>query len=296
MAATKPDKLAGPGASTGAHPFAASADKGAASQARSTTKSATFGAHVAAAATIDEILASEARASLRGRAQLRDEPIKSKPRISIPPARVVARPSQSQAWIKPFISLTVVVGVVTFLCACSLAYLFVRPLGVSNTSDAELRGLRDNVAVLRRNVAELASDVAASHAAAETASKTASDRAERLAQAYDRGGRDQTVTAPKTERVAEDRATTARTVPAQQPSDVTGTIQQAQRPAPAPRDIIAGWHVRRAYDGVAMLEGPNGVFEVGLGQDVSGLGRIQDIKYENNRWQVTTSKGIIPGR
>jgi hypothetical protein len=51
--------------------------------------------------------------------------------------------------------------------------------------------------------------------------------------------------------------------------------------------------VRRAYDGVAVLEGKTGVIEVVPGQDVPALGRIQEIKNENNRWQVLTSRGVI---
>ena len=54
--------------------------------------------------------------------------------------------------------------------------------------------------------------------------------------------------------------------------------------------------MRRAYEGIAILEGQPGVIEVVLGQDVPNLGRIEEIKYENNRWQVLTSKGIILAR
>jgi hypothetical protein len=259
------------------------------------SKAAAFGSHLAAAATIDEILASEARANLKkGRITLRDDAPKSKPRISVPPARIVARPSQSQAWIKPFISLTIVVGVVTFLCAGSLAYLFVRPLAVSTASDAELRNLRESLAALRRNVAELSSDVAANHTAIETAARTANDRGLRVVPTSDRAERDQPAPAAKADRLADDRSSVARPAPL---NDVTGTLQQPPRAASAARDIIAGWHVRRAYDGAAVLEGQAGVIEVVLGQDVPNLGRVQEIKYENGRWQVLTSKGVIlPGR
>ena len=38
------------------------------------------------------------------------------------------------------------------------------------------------------------------------------------------------------------------------------------------------------------------MIEVVLGQDVPNLGRIEEIKYENNRWQVLTSKGVILAR
>lgn len=87
-------------------------------------------------------------------------------------------------------------------------------------------------------------------------------------------------------------------MPAAPSAEITGTVQQPQQPPPprqasARREVIAGWHVRRAYEGVAILEGQPGVIEAVLGQDVPNLGRIEEIKYENGRWQVLTSKGVI---
>jgi hypothetical protein len=71
--------------------------------------------HVAAAAAIDELLASEARASLRRtRDAQRDEPPKARIRVNVPPALIVAKPLQTAAWKAPFFSLALVVGSATF--------------------------------------------------------------------------------------------------------------------------------------------------------------------------------------
>jgi hypothetical protein len=294
MVDAKTNKAASPTSSAELQPAAVDADKSNASQAQPTGKATAAGPHLAAAVSFDEILAKEALASLkRTRATAREDAVKSKARVLVPPARLVVRPSKSHAWMTPFISLAVIVGISTFLCAGGLAYLFLRPFAAAKASDAELRNIRDSVAQLRRNVAELSNDVATNRTALAAANKAASDRAGRLAQSLDRVERDQPMPATKIERVAEEKVQVARPAPTDLPSDVTGTVQQPSRPTNARREVITGWHVRRAYDSVAILEGQSGVIEVILGQDVPDLGRIQEIKYENGRWQVLTSKGVI---
>jgi hypothetical protein len=249
--------------------------------------------HIAAAAAIDELLASEARANMqRARISTREEPIKAKVRFTVPPARIVARPLQSPAWKAPFFSLAMVVGLSTLVSAGAIAYLLLRPMTSSGVSDADLRSIRDSVAQLRRQVAEMTGDVASSRAAAEAARTQAAEQASR---AQDRADREQTALAAKFARIADEKAQAVQVAATlANTADITGTVQpQAQRPASTSREVIPGWHVRRAYDGVAVLEGKTGVIEVVPGQDVPALGRIQEIKNENNRWQVLTSRGVI---
>ena len=266
-------------------------------QGQSTSKATAFSTHLAAAAKIDELLASEARVNLRRTRELAREgavkSAKSTPRAFVPPARIIARPLHSQSWKTPFMALALAVVVSTFLCAGGMAYLFARPFAVAVASDAELRSLRDSVALLRRNVTELSDSVTVNRTALDAANKANNDRFARVTQNTDRAERDPSIPIIKADRVAEERAQTARPAP----TDITGSIQQTQRVSNPPRDVIAGWRVRRAYDGAAVLEGKSAVIEVVLGQDVPDLGRIQEIKYENSRWVVTTSRGIIlPGR
>jgi hypothetical protein len=185
-----------------------------------------------------------------------------------------------------------VVGVSTLVSAGAIAYLFLRPITSARVSDADIRIIRESVAQLRRQVAEMTSDVASSRAAAEAARTQAAEQASR---AQDRADREQAALAAKFARIAEEKPQVSQVAAAPtNSSDITGTVQpQAQRPAATSREVIPGWHVRRAYDGVATLEGKTGVIEVVPGQDVPALGRIQEIKNENNRWQVLTSRGVI---
>ena len=260
---------------------------------RSAASPRTPGPHIAAAAAIDEILASEARANRqRSRASIVEEPVKAKPRITVPPARIVARPLHSPAWKAPFFSLAIVVGLSTLVSAGAIAYLLLRPIGASSAfSDADIRGLRDSVTQLRRQVADITGDMATHRAAFEAARAQAAEQASR---AQNRVEREQVVPAAASSRVADDKpqvAQVAQVAPESSP-DITGAVQP-RRPANASRDVISGWHVRRAYDGVAVLEGKSGVVEVVPGQDIPAIGRIQEIKNENNRWQVLTSRGVI---
>lgn len=264
------------------------------SDARPAGKANSAGAHLTAAATIDELLAKEALANLkRTRATTHAENVKSKARVPIPAATLVVKPPQSHAWVTPFVTLAALFGITTVLCAGGLAYLYLRPSAAVATSDAELRNIRESVAQLRRTVATLSTELATNRAALDAANKATNDRFGRIVQSLDRVDRDQSVSATRIERMAEEKAHVVRPAPPAPTPEITGTVQRQPRPTTARRDVLAGWRVRRAFEGVAILEGQPGVIEVVLGQEVPNLGRIEEIKYENNHWQVLTSRGVI---
>jgi hypothetical protein len=74
--------------------------------------------------------------------------------------------------------------------------------------------------------------------------------------------------------------------------EITGSVAPSERIS-APRKTVKGWSVRQAYEGIAILQGPNGVVEAVLGQQVPGLGRIEEIRNENGRLVVESSGGVI---
>jgi hypothetical protein len=68
------------------------------------------------------------------------------------------------------------------------------------------------------------------------------------------------------------------------------------RPTPTPDTrptTIEGWTVRNVSGGTAVLQGPDGVRRVSVGDTVPGAGRIDSIVRWGNRWIVATSKGLI---
>ncbi|KQP33555.1 hypothetical protein ASF49_06575 [Methylobacterium sp. Leaf104] len=79
----------------------------------------------------------------------------------------------------------------------------------------------------------------------------------------------------------------AKALPAE-PTE-TGTIPDKPKPSPA-----EGWAVREVYDGVAVLEDrKRRLVEVGLGDTVPGVGRIENIERRGKTWVVVTKQGTI---
>jgi hypothetical protein len=56
---------------------------------------------------------------------------------------------------------------------------------------------------------------------------------------------------------------------------------------------IEGWALREVTNGIAILEGPNGIWRVRRGDTVPGVGRIDSILHWGERWIVATSGGLI---
>jgi hypothetical protein len=94
-------------------------------------------------------------------------------------------------------------------------------------------------------------------------------------------------------------------VPAAAPvaaKEATGSIAPAPTPADAPKVELArlptveGWVLRGVSNGVALIEGRRGIYEVYAGDPVPGAGRVDAIRRQDGRWVVVTSKGLIVGR
>lgn len=65
-------------------------------------------------------------------------------------------------------------------------------------------------------------------------------------------------------------------------------------PAPETRPTtIEGWTVLDVHGQTAVLQGPDGVRTVSLGETLPGIGRIDSIVRWGNRWIVATATGLI---
>jgi hypothetical protein len=85
--------------------------------------------------------------------------------------------------------------------------------------------------------------------------------------------------------------------------EVTGSVSPpATAPATPPKAEVArlptveGWVLRDVANGVALIEGRRGIYEVYAGDPVPGLGRVDAIRRQDGRWVVVTSKGLIVAR
>jgi hypothetical protein len=56
---------------------------------------------------------------------------------------------------------------------------------------------------------------------------------------------------------------------------------------------IEGWTLREVTNGIAILEGPNGIWRVRRGDTLPEVGRIDSILLWGERWIVATSQGLI---
>ncbi|MCA6123813.1 hypothetical protein J6500_18185 [Bradyrhizobium sp. WSM 1704] len=264
-----------------------------------------------ASAAADEALAKEALEGLkriRAKARLDKMAIPKPAPVAVRPAVIVAKaPEPRPSWVVPLAALAVSVGLVVSVCTGVIAYLTMQPSPGNAAAAAEIRNLRETVAQLRRQISGVSDNLEGLRTAVDLSSKATSDRFGRFAENLDRIERVNTASTAKLERLAQAQTPAPATVasqPAPQPTtvmasaaatEVTGSIAAPDR-AP-PRKVVKGWSVRQAYEGVAILQGPSGVVEAILGQQVPGLGRIEEIKGESGRLVVLTSAGaIMPAR
>jgi hypothetical protein len=95
------------------------------------------------------------------------------------------------------------------------------------------------------------------------------------------------------------------------PRDSMGSVPQttgsasssAARPTTTPpkaesgkMPVVQGWSVRDVSHGVAVIEGRNGFYEVYAGDPIPGLGRVNEIRRQDGRWVVVTTKGLVVSR
>jgi hypothetical protein len=92
------------------------------------------------------------------------------------------------------------------------------------------------------------------------------------------------------------------------PKETTGSIAPTQvataaaAPAPAPKTevgrlpTIEGWRLRDVSNGVALIEGRDGLYEVYAGDPIPGIGRVDAIRRQDGRWVVVTPRGLIVAR
>jgi hypothetical protein len=216
------------------------------------------------------------------------------------PAVIVAKPPPPRpTWVAPLATLAVAAVLVVCACTGVIAYLTTQPAQSNVAANTEIRNLRETVAQLRKQVAGVSDNLDGLRTAVDQSSKATNDRFGRFGENLDRIERVSSSSTVKLDKLALAQAPAPAAVQSQ-PSqaapmmaslaspEITGSV-----PPSAPRKVVKGWSVRQAYEGIAILQSPNGVIEAVLGQQVPGLGRIEEIRNENGRLVVETSGGVI---
>jgi len=80
--------------------------------------------------------------------------------------------------------------------------------------------------------------------------------------------------------------------------ETTGSVAARQDTSKHPKQqdkppVVTGWVLRDIVDGHALVEGRDGLYEVGPGGNLPGVGRVETIQRQNGRWVVVTAKGLI---
>jgi hypothetical protein len=263
----------------------------------------------ASAVASDEARANEALEGLkriRAKARLDKMAIPKPVSLDMRPAVIVAKPPAPRpTWVAPLAGLAIAVSLVISACTGVLAYMTTQPGKTSATMSTEIKNLRDTVTQLRRQVSGVSESLDGLRTSVDQSSKATTDRFGRFADNLDRIERVSSSSTAKLDRLAQVQMSIPATAPSQPPGqsmsmiasaasnvDATGSVPPSGRASP-PKKVVKGWSVRQAYEGIAILLGPNGVVEAVLGQDVPGLGQIEEIKNENGRLVVLSSSGAI---
>ena len=159
--------------------------------------------------------------------------------------------------------------------------------------------------VMQNLVAQLSTDVAALRTALEQSSRATSAQFDSVTERLDRAERAQVEPVAKLAKISEtlerlDRRGAPSLHATAPQNEMTGSLNVAPPPAPetkAKPTIIEDYVLRKVFDGVALVEGRRGVLEVEPGATLPGAGRIEDIRRQDGRWVVVTTKGlIVPAR
>ncbi|MEA2841139.1 MAG: hypothetical protein QOF41_2469 [Methylobacteriaceae bacterium] len=166
----------------------------------------------------------------------------------------------------------------------------------------ELRSLRASLETLKEGLTATRTDTANAIAQVSSAqsSKGVSERdqqrIEKLTERLDRLERqtaDQTPIAavpPKAEAPKPVTLQDPHALPT--PAEVAAAVQKAEPKA----KLIHNYVVREVADGVALIEGPDGLREVWPGRGIPGAGKVTSIEKQAGKWVVITSEGLIEYR
>lgn len=153
----------------------------------------------------------------------------------------------------------------------------------------EIAALGESVRRLETNIGVLSTTVG-------TSSKTSSTQFAKLGERIDKVEKSlaepNSRLAALSEAIEKLRGASAKAAP----SDVTGTVAAAPKPAEPQKPILSTWTLHEVDRGVATVESRQGIFEVEVGDPLPGLDRVEAIRREGGRWTVVTRKGIIVAR
>jgi hypothetical protein len=160
------------------------------------------------------------------------------------------------------------------------------------TSQAIAAPPDNNTAALQASIGKLQSELASLRASVDTAHHAASGQFTKISERLDQVEHGQADRTAKLAKAMQAIQSIEKRADAKSANDITGSVPT---PVAAPRrPVIPGWSVRRVRRGIALLDSPRlGLVEVERGDVLPPVGRIEQIKKEDGRWVVVTTRGII---
>jgi hypothetical protein len=227
----------------------------------------------------------------------------SEPEADAPAAAVYER-------ARRFIPLAAAIAIAAAVGALTGA---ITTAGLSRLADdsSATAALREDGRRLEGAMTKIGRDLAALKTNVDASAKTATTQMARLSDRLEKTDKAQADATTKVAKLADavDRntATTAATAtaaatkpasPAAADPTVTGSIPTAVPPVPAlparaQPPVVDGWVLRSVQNGTALIQGRIGLVEVEPGDSLPGLGRIENIRRQDGRWVVVTSRGLI---
>lgn len=170
----------------------------------------------------------------------------------------------------------------------------------------ELRSLRAGLETLKEGLTAARTDAANAIAQISSAqsgkvSERDQQRVEKIAERLDRLERqiadtNSVATIPQKEAVKPVAVPDTRALPDPHalptPAEVAASVQKTE---PKPK-VIHNYVLREVADGVALIEGPDGLREVWPGRGIPGAGKVTSIERQAGKWVVITSEGVIEYR
>jgi hypothetical protein len=89
------------------------------------------------------------------------------------------------------------------------------------------------------------------------------------------------------------QALNTQNTPPKPPQTQAALQNNATDPQKKTPPSISNWVVRDVYDGIALVEGPGGAFEVMQGETIPGVGVVKSIERRGNGWIVVTNRGLV---
>ena len=153
---------------------------------------------------------------------------------------------------------------------------------------------------LQAALTQVTKDVAALKTSVEASSRTATTQVSKINERFDRAERAQAEPAAKIAALTETVTRLEKRIAANADAarEVTGSVPDRTATTAAVKDqskpaIVEGWVLREIYRGRALVENRSGLYEVGPGGSLPGIGKVETITQQNGRWVVVTPKGLI---